>query len=61
MVGSVIQDLEIAMILYEPKEKCVIISAEVLSHKEGSSMKEGTHPDISQCHFISYCATIAWC
>ena len=40
MVGSDIQVLEIAMALSEPKDKCIIIAAEVLSHKEekGSTM-----------------------
>ena len=40
MVGSDIQVLEIAMALSEPKAKCIIIAAEVLSHKEekGSTM-----------------------
>lgn len=34
MVGSDIQVLEIATALSEPKDKCIIIPAEVLSHKE---------------------------
>lgn len=40
MVGSDIQVLEMAMALFEPKDKCIIIPAGVLTHKEeeGSSM-----------------------
>lgn len=43
--------------LSEPKPKCIIILAEVLSHKEG---KGSSSPDTPACHFVSQRASIAW-
>lgn len=41
----------------ESNEKCIIVHAEVMSHKEekGSFMWEATRLDTSECHFVSVC------
>lgn len=41
----------------EPNEKCIIVQAEVMSHKEenGFFMWEATCLGTSECHFVSVC------